>query len=149
MLGQGFAWNPGILQSKAFCAGGHTYRAVGLNFVWHLAVEESDVPTFSRQLFFLENGPLHNNFTGKDARFGAYLSKDAFGGRLKLDVKPITVSGDTGKEEERIQFSFNFHQDVARDENPVARIEEMLNRWNEAREESSLIAHQVMKEESA
>ena len=39
------------------------------------------------------------------------MSKDTLGGRLKLDVKPITVSQE-GEEVERIQFAFNFHVDV-------------------------------------
>jgi len=129
----------------------HTpYRAVGLNFTWHLIPEGSDVPTISRGLFFIEDGPLHREFADQNAHFGAYMSKGALGGRLKLDVKPITVNREGENEEvERIQFAFNFHRDVADEEDPVDCIEYMLHQWNEARDESSRIVHVAVREEPA
>ena len=127
----------------------HTpYRGVGMNFIWHVVPEASDVPTISRGLFCIKAGPLYREFPDQDARFGAYMSKDALGGRLKLDVKPIIVNRE-GEEVERIQFAFNFHRDVANEEDPVARIEEMLHHWNEARDESSRIVQSTMREEPA
>ncbi len=127
----------------------HTpFRAVGLNFTWHLMPEASDVPAISRSLFFVEGGPLHQEFADEDARFGAYLSKNALGARLKLDVKPITTSVED-EEVERIQFVFNFHKDVADEEDPVDCIEHLLRQWDNAREESSRIALSTMKGEPA
>lgn len=127
----------------------HTpFRAIGLNFTWHLSPEDQDVPSISRALFFLEGGPLHREFDVPDARFGTYMSKDAFGGRLKLDVKPIPVKREEEKLE-KIQFAFNLHRDVADEKDPVGCIEHVLHQWNEVRDESSRIVHEIMKGEPA
>ena len=124
------------------------YRAVGLNFTWHLVPEDGDVPTISRELFFFPDGPLHREFNDETARFGAYMSKDALGARLKLTVTPITVDKDE-RQEERIQFAFNFHLDVGDQEDPVARIQGMLSRWDAVREEASRIVHTTLRKEPA
>jgi hypothetical protein len=124
------------------------YRAVGLNFLWHLVPEDGDVPAISRGLFFTSDGPLHREFDDPTARFGAYMSKDAFGARLKLDVKPIIVEQDTVRKE-RIQFAFNLHLDIAEADDPVARIQGMLGCWSAVREETSRIVHTALREELA
>jgi len=125
----------------------HTpFRAIGLNFLWHLDPADHDVRSVSRDLFFVANSPLYEEFAVQDARFGAYMSKDAFGGRLKLDVKPLTIQHE-GRDEERIQFAFNFHLDLGNLEDPVGSIEESLHRWNEVREGSSRIVHLTKREE--
>lgn len=127
----------------------HTpFRAIGLNFTWHLSPEDNDASSISRALFFRESGPLHREFDVPDARFGGYMSKDAFGGRLKLDVKPITVKKED-EELEKIQFVFNLHRDVADEEDPVGCIEHVLHQWNEVRDESSRIVHAIMRKEPA
>jgi len=124
----------------------HTpFRAIGLNFVWHLHPEGHDAQAISRELFFVNDRPLYQEFAAEDARFGAYMSKDALGGRLKLDVKPLTVQQE-GQDEERIQFAFNLHRDVGHLEDPVASIEETLHRWSEARDESARIVHLTERE---
>lgn len=126
----------------------HTpYRGIGLNFIWHLAPEDGDVPGTSRALFFRDGGPLHQEFTDENSRFGAYMSKDALGARLKLDAKPIIVDQHQDSERELIQFSFNYHRDIAGDEDAVECIEQILHRWNEARDESSRIVHAALSEE--
>jgi hypothetical protein len=127
----------------------HTpYRAIGLNFTWRLVPESGDVPTVSRGLFFVEERPLDREFADPSGRFGAYMSKDTLGGRLKLDVKPITVS-QAGEDVERIQFAFNFHVDVEHEDDPVARINQVLRQWDAVREESSRILCAAVKEEAA
>jgi hypothetical protein len=112
----------------------HTpYEAVGLNFVWQTVLEdEEEVPEFSKELFFVEHSALYEKFKCADAQFGAYMSKDRWGGRLKLDIKPIVlpVSG-----EQRLQFLFNYHRDVGQSD-PVSVIGETLAHWVEARQES-------------
>ena len=119
----------------------HTpYQAIGLNFTWHLAPENVDVQTISRDWFYKEDGPLHREFGIENAHYGAYMSKDAWGGRLKLDVKPITIDQE-GEKLERIRFAFNFHRDVVGEEDPVACIEQTLHQWNNVRDESSRIVH--------
>ena len=97
----------------------HTpYRAVGLNFTWHLAPEQWDVPSISRKLFFVDERSPYTDFDVEDARFGAYMSKDALGGRLRLNIQPINTKAEN-QDVERIQFAFNLHRDVARDDNPA------------------------------
>ena len=121
----------------------HTpYRAIGLNFTWHLIPKADDIHSILRGLFFKEDGPLHREFDIENARYGAYMSKDAWGGRLKLDVKPITVDSDEEKME-KIQFAFNFNMDVVGKEDPVACIEQVLQQWNNVHDESSRIVHKT------
>ena len=63
-------------------------------------------------------------------------------------VTPITVDKDE-RQEERIQFAFNFHLDVGDQEDPVARIQGMLSRWDAVREEASRIVHTTLRKEPA
>lgn len=125
----------------------HTpFRAIGLNFTWHLKVEDSDIPMISRKLFCVKDGSIYREFVGEDSRFGAYMSKDAFGGRLKLDIKPVIVPKED-QPDEKIQFAFNFHRDVMSEADPASCIEQMLHQWDEARSESRRIANAAMSEE--
>lgn len=122
----------------------HTpYRAAGLNFIWHIHGDDDQIGTLSRRLFFVDGSPLHAAFDEGDALFGGYLSKNALGCRLKLDAKPVT--GDTAQGQRRVllQLAFNFHLDVAKQDNPVAAIEQLLEQWTEARQQSSLIVEQA------
>ena len=103
----------------------HTpYKAVGLNFSWHIACEEGDVRRLSRALFFRPSSPLYHEFDVEDANFGAYLSKDIMDFRLKLDVKPVTLGVD-GNNEKRLQLLFNYHADIPED----AQAAEMIGGW--------------------
>jgi hypothetical protein len=118
----------------------HTpYQAVGLNFWWHLVPENDTVDAVCRRLFFFAESPLHRLFDVDNARFGSYLSKDSLGGRLKVNVQPVMIPMPDGQVSHLIQFAFNYHFDVAGRQNPVAEIQQTLNRWNEAREESAHI----------
>lgn len=120
----------------------HTpYHAVGLNFIWYFDPGEIGVRTFSRRLFFAERSALYRAFDVEDARFGGYLSKDSLGARLKLDVKPITVTGEQSCE--RMQFMFNFNLDVKGEPNPAHSVVELLTRWHEAYQESARIMETV------
>ncbi len=112
----------------------HTpYRALGLNFTWHLTPAGGDVAALSRRLFFAAGRPLFRDFDAPDASFGAYLSRDLLGFRLKLDVKPVTVTppGATAAEQ-RLQLLYNFHADLPEGEEAVERIQPHLRRWSEA-----------------
>ena len=113
------------------------YVAVGLNFNWQVDIEDADeFVAFSRALFFRTN-PLYAQFDQADARFGGYLSKEMFGGRLKLDMKPVPV-GPPSERVERLLFAFNIHKDVGRD-NSVQEIQQMVGRWNDALDQTSEI----------
>lgn len=109
----------------------HTpYIAAGLNFIWHIDSEPQEFGSFSRFLFYKEDNPLYHEFNSEDARFGAYFSKNILGCRLRLDIKPVIQKGKTG-EEERLQFSFNYHRDLSSDKK-VNEILDLLDNWNEA-----------------
>jgi hypothetical protein len=113
------------------------YAAVGLNFNWQVDIDGADdFVAFSRALFF-RNNPLYNQFDQADARFGGYLSKEMFGARLKLDMKPVAV-GPPSERVERLLFAFNVHKDVERDTS-VEEIEQMVGSWNDALDQTSAI----------
>jgi hypothetical protein len=118
----------------------HTpYRALGLNFSWHLTPAGGDVRAMTRRLFFRGDLPLYRHFQDDNANYGAYLSKAFAGFRLRLDIRPILVPADEG-EENRLQFAFNFQRDVA---DGAGQIEECLHHWDEARHEAERIIDSV------
>jgi hypothetical protein len=120
----------------------HTpFKALGLNFCWHLQPREGDIGRTTRGLFYRDRNPLYQQFAADDAHFGGYLSKNVFGFRLKLDVKPILIATTGGQPEGRVQFSFNFHVDL--DDNGAQQITEHLVRWNEVRQEAERIIDSV------
>jgi len=118
----------------------HTpYSAVGVNFIWHLTPDDGNIPAATRALFYVSGRRLWREFDREDARFGAYLSKDIFGCRLKLDVKPV-IKHAAGTKSEVLQFAFNFHSDVPQEGNRVVEaIEGHLAKWDEAKAEATRI----------
>jgi hypothetical protein len=113
----------------------HTpYRALGLNFTWHLSPEGGDVAALSRRLFFVPERLLFRDFDVPDASFGSYLSRDLLGFRLKVDVKPVAVTPLGSVPEQRLQLLYNFHADLPEGEQAVARLQDHLHRWGEAAE---------------
>jgi hypothetical protein len=126
----------------------HTpFKGLGLNFNWHLEPRERDVPGFTRLLFYREDQPLFQNFAVPGSQFGAYLSKDFHGFRLKLDIKPLILQRPGEEPETRVQFAFNFHLDLR--ENAAAEIVAHLEMWNEARREAERIVDSVEMREVA
>ena len=114
----------------------HTpYRAIGLNFFWHLTPDLESVRDRSRKLFYRPDCHLFQCFDSEDARFGAYLSRDMLGCRLRLDVRPVTIASPDSKVE-HLLFNFNFHQDLPDPDAAVEMIHAMLKRWDEAKQES-------------
>lgn len=124
----------------------HTpYTAAGLNFVWQIAHESLSVADLTRRAFFKTESPVFRHFDTEDAQFGAYMSKDALGCRLNLDVKPVILTrGEIS--EGRLQFSFNFHKDLS-EENKVERILDLLGKWSEAWKLASVIFESLDKKE--
>jgi len=123
----------------------HTpYVAVGVNFNYHLVPEKIGIPELTRSLFFVGDSPLHSVFNTPDSRFGGYLSKDVLGCRLKLDVKPAFGQLiDEPQAKHFILMNFNFHADLATENDPVRKIKEVLSKWNEASELSKTIVDAV------
>jgi hypothetical protein len=122
----------------------HTpFRALGLNFVWHLVPDDGNVQALTRRLFYVENRPLYREFDVKDAHYGAYLSKDQFGFRLRLDAKPLTVNQQVTAPEIRLQVLFNYHAELPQGKEAVDVIEELLTHWGDAKEESRRITETI------
>jgi len=123
----------------------HTpYTGIGMNFLWHLIPEEEVIPALTRKIFFRENIDPFKSFDTADAHFGGYMSKNIFGGRLKLDIRPVKSlekSIENGKS--FLMFAFNFHRDIKGDENPVASINEFLTHWNDAQSEAERIIKSI------
>lgn len=112
------------------------YRAVGINMKWKVRREGESITEMSRRIAFVPTSPVHDMFDTDDARFGAFLSKDSFGCRLKLNVKP--EGEDTG-DGEVLVFAFNYHRDVRPEEDATQVITGVLQQWDNARQEASTI----------
>ena len=84
------------------------------------------------------NGIVFKRFDSEDARFGAYLSTDMLGCRLRLDARPV-VMGIGEKKTEHILFNFNFQQELSDPDSAVDTICSILSRWDDAKRESSKI----------
>jgi hypothetical protein len=99
----------------------------------------------TRELFFKPDSALFQQFDVDGANFGSYLSKESHGFRLKLDVKPMNFTiqegGTEERQEDRIQFAFNFHADLP--DNPAAQIQVLLTRWNDINLEAQAIVETV------
>ncbi|MFO0847201.1 MAG: hypothetical protein U0871_01395 [Gemmataceae bacterium] len=124
----------------------HTpFRAIGLNFTWHAKPEDDDgVRRLARRLFFREESPLYREFSSSDCQYGAYLSKDTLGFRLKLDIRPITSHLRDGVTEQFLQMLFNYHADIGPGEDAVARIGELLGRWQDASNEAQRLVGLIL-----
>lgn len=111
----------------------HTpYRAFGINFEWSASTEDQALFCASiRRMFVPEASEVHSHFSEPDARFGGYLSKDALGFRLRLDIKPISRERD-GIKAEGLLYHFNFNLDLCTDR-PADEIQEGIGKWGEAR----------------
>ena len=120
------------------------YSAVGMNFVWHIDPKPDSVENFSRSIFYSEGKPLYRVFDTIDARFGAYMSKNILGCRLKLDVKPVTVTINNQRNEQ-MQFAFNFHLDLLEDDK-VSEILALLEKWGDAANLASKIIGQITED---
>jgi len=108
------------------------YSALGINFVWHVDPEQISVNEIGRNLFFKEKSPLFKEFDNKDAKFGAYMSKDILGFRLKLDIKPTLITLD-GALCSRLRFVFNYHLNLTV-EDKIQSISESLSKWKESKD---------------
>ena len=107
----------------------HTpYRGLGFNFAW--IATPKDLNGFVdrlRQMFMKEGCPPYDEFATPDARFGAYLSKDIFEFRMRLDIKPVKRLQD-GAQLEALVYNFNFHKDLQTDL-VQDQISDALCRW--------------------
>lgn len=119
----------------------HTpYTAVGFNFHYLAAPESVDTKgNWERDLFA---AAFSNEVPGAkqvDARFGSYLSFDAIGSRLKIDIKPTNAADKVGliceawkPGQELVRIHFNFHTDLTNADEPARAVTEKLEKWAEA-----------------
>ena len=118
------------------------YTGIGLNFHWLVWTKEERGEPLLRSLFRNSAHPVYNHFDQEDASFGAYLSQDMIGCRLNLNILPITFT-ESEKTTLRLRFAFNFHLDLDDRETNVPRIEEHLERWDEASSLAWSIVHEL------
>jgi hypothetical protein len=112
------------------------YTAIGLNYIWRVVPTGQPFGAFVRELFSHPGTPLYRQFDSEDARFGAYLSKQTIGFRLRLDIKPAHA-------EEGMEFlllNFNFNRDFAGGD-AMEQIRTALASWADAYG----IAHGIVK----
>lgn len=114
------------------------FDAVGMNFMWRIDTEDKAVSDFGKSLFFKSDSKLFEEFNTEDAGFGAYMSKNVLGCRLKMEIKPVFQVIDNNICS-RMQFVFNFHLDLT-SENKSAEILEFLAKWKEA----SLLSSKIL-----
>ena len=122
----------------------HTpYIAIGANFLWFVAPDEpADPVEFMRKLFMRPEIPLYNRFSSEDARFGAYMSRNVFGVRLQLDIKPHREE-KSGSVEEYLRFNFNYHLDLAHGDQ-VTQILGFLDNWSKMKQEADETASDAL-----
>lgn len=127
----------------------HTpYKAIGTNFHWLVAPDVSlDFAEFTRKLFAKQDAPLYDKFSESNAKFGAYLSKDIFGSRLRLNIKPVKSIGKKKLEDasELLELVFNYHLDLTIDEDDtIDRMLKFLGQWDDMKIYSEEIASTVL-----
>jgi hypothetical protein len=106
------------------------------------------VEELGRSLFYNSSSrnDFYQEFDEKDARFGAYFSRDLSTCRMKLDIKPVTLMDRSmAPKGEALQFAFNFHLDLARSQEPAVEIQGMLERWNENKTEAARLVDLASK----
>lgn len=102
------------------------YKAIGINFTYFLPITSDDGSNASRTRFTNDRTRLYSEFGDDNCRFGAYLSKDFSGSRLKLNILPVKAQKYTGVEVERLQYAFNFHSDLIK-ENSFEELKSKIN----------------------
>jgi len=105
-------------------------KSASINITWHMWPENGNVAELSRRMFATRTNPLHTKFDGSETFFGTYLSVPQYGGRLKLDVKPVEAHSADGTEM-HLSFSFNFTRDLPT-ENSQAVLQQHLACWDKA-----------------
>jgi len=123
----------------------HTpFRAVGINFIWHLDPGSEPLSSATRRLFCKNDSEFWRHFSADDAQFGAYMSKGLDCCRLKLETRPVVVHrGD--QQAEVIQCAFNYHRDVDAD-NGSDDVVVLLKRWAELDRTSEEITQTIAGE---
>lgn len=110
------------------------FQALGLNFDFFLKQPDNqDFGGYNRALLSGGDCGLVQEFDAPNARFGRHFSKDCGEARLRLDIKPVTVSPD---DRELLQFSFNYHHEIKQMAltAQAGKLVELIGKWVAARE---------------
>ncbi|MGK7392725.1 MAG: hypothetical protein ACNS60_20385 [Candidatus Cyclobacteriaceae bacterium M2_1C_046] len=108
--------------------------ASGMNFVWLKEVEEGNLNSVTKELFFNENNLIQKKyFEGNDCHFGFYSSKNIKNCRLKLDVKPVLNNQNS---KHSIQYQFNFHRDYPNPDENNSEIISVIKNYSDFWDES-------------
>lgn len=119
------------------------FVAIGINFDSIIAPKKMRSKELERKLFLSEKLPFAAEFKAPDCHFGGYMSKDQFGGRLKLEIRPVVVLEDGGVPSDRLLLKFNFHRDVD-SANRVGTIKTHIGRFEEALGQADRIVDELL-----
>lgn len=121
----------------------HTpYSAIGLNFNYTLTSnDQDDFVKKSKELFMVDTNPLVSEFNTDDVRAGMYTSKDMFGSRLRLDIKPII----NNERNEAIQVNYNIHRNVTTS-TEIEDIISNISKMNEYTDNLTNILNEALEE---
>jgi hypothetical protein len=117
------------------------YKAMGINFQWHLQMDAERVPEFSRQNFLREKSLLLGPAGAGDGIVGARVIRSAFGGILNLKIDP-TFHGDITGKPTGFLIDCNYHFDVHGDDR-IAKAESALNYRKQAHKDAKRIAESL------
>ena len=116
------------------------YTAIGLNFNYLVAPEGDDIfGSWNRKFFASALSAEIQSPEETNARFGSYVSFDALGTRLKINISPVKAppnvenlskSWQAGQELMRVHL--NFHSDVVDGESPAESVLGQIGKWPEA-----------------
>jgi hypothetical protein len=127
----------------------HTpYKAIGTNFHWIIAPDPPAIFTdFMNNLFVKKGVPIYEQFSEIDARFGSYLSKDIFGGRLRLDIKPVksVTKGKSEEIDELLQLAFNYNLDLSDSVETADQMLKFLEQWEFMKNYSEKLTSTVLE----
>ncbi len=117
--------------------------ALGINFHWFLEDKSKSLEQFSKDLFYNDKIKiLADFFKSANSAFGVYASTDFMNARMKLDVKPNTITeiNQTGNvlNKQVLNFAFNFHFEI---KNPSDNSEmlQYISEYNSYKQETEKI----------
>ena len=110
--------------------------AAGFNFIYFLQDIPEEIAAMTRTKFAnRESLIIDKYFSSSDSKFGIFASTDFKGTRLKLDIKPVSLTKSTFGQElelpkEAIHFQFNFHLDILEGQ-PASKLISCLLNYSE------------------
>ncbi len=116
--------------------------AIGINITWNLSPDES-LENSTKNFFLNERNEMFSKFFNSDnVMYGAYVSKDISGGRLKLEIKPQVSKRlhDNIEIARFISFAFNYHFDHDKSKNFDTLLNAVKNYKNFIKESEEIMS---------